>query len=1598
MFDTGLHSLRNLRYRQRISDLFRTLILGLLVVACANTAPAATLESRLNQLVALGDRFTGTDGAARAADFIEKQFETLIPRTDIIVGRQQFRVPVRMHHGSRVHNLRTGQSAPLSPFSGNALSPAAIAPPGLEGRLVDVGKGTLSECSGKRIQDAVVLMDLDSGTNWRNAAMLGARALIYVDDLPSNRNKRAVMEEAMELNPIEFPRFFISRERADALFRAAESPLPKIRLTSSMTWENRPAENIFCLIPGTDSTLQGEVQVVEAFYDTRSIIPGRAPGADESLSLATLLQTTETLGRTPPRRTTLLLATAGHAQNLAGMRQFTWALSTKKKLLKEERDAVSAIADKTERILSLLERQEPLTPPEPEDAALVREAMLSALKTRVDNLNTRLTRLRLESGKKAAPELVRALADEKMVYRRLTWKQSYTELDASEKEALVGLIPNVRSTYTDMNRDAVARTGELQSGLALRGILADKRVTSCVSLHLSSRGDGLGAFNDGWMYRLRSRVNRTRFYSRLDDVLRETAATSPNGGLFRDTLRPNRIRPWRNYLPDHPAMGGEVAALATLPGLTLATVHDMRPLWGTPDDHIEHMNLPHARAQADLVTDLITALGSAPVPDPGDTMRKGFATLNGNANFLRQGELFPDLPAAGTVLQVYQGEKFSYAMVDALGKFHVPGLADKKHVQDKAIIEGFRFTPESGKIIWAIDKRQTGKSAYRVKMQRRTMDTSLIMFSCAQTTLFDLFEPRTFNYMTRINLLDGRTEAEPVRFWYSRLDTRDSTISSIFLDPGTPLKLTMSDTMLGKKMVLLNNSPKAPHGRGYRIGEPSILTATEFRAARDMWNLISPRIANLEEHGIFNERIREMQTRGTSILAEAEQARSEFRYDDFMELSRASWALASRVYNDIDATQKDVLLGVLFYIALFVPFAYCMERLVFAFTSIHKRITAFLGFLGMVIAIIYSIHPAFNLTYSPLVVILAFFILGLSVLVSMIIFFRFEQEMASLQNRARHVQETGISPVKAFAAAFTIGVTNLRRRKVRTALTCTTLVILTFTIMNFTAVKSGRQQGQAIFSSETPYHGFLLRTMGWQDLPQEAGEVIKGSFGPDSVHAPRVWLENRDRTQTVQVPLVSGTNTTRAGALVGLAPEEPQVTGLDLILTSGRWFTPSEPHAVLLPERMAERLGAAPSPGKDRIRIWGMEFTLTGTFDPGALDRARDLDGEPITPVYFPSEAATEVSEVEAEAIEAGEDVATYQTRYQHLKGSQTIIIPARTLTFMGGRLKGVAVRPAPDTDLREKAKELTNRYGLMLFSGQEQGTALSFAADTLQYSGVSTIIIPLCIAVLIVLNTMIGSVYERKREIAVYTSVGLAPSHVSFLFIAESLAFAVISAVTGYLLAQTAARFLAGTWLWAGMTANYSSMAGVAAMILVILVVLASVIYPSRVAASIAIPDVNRSWTMPEATGGVIEITLPFLIKLHEQACAGGFLMEYYQSHQDISHGRFSSGDLDFEFACPLQPPPGETISCFSMSLRAWLAPFDFGVRQRVSITCCPAGAYPGFLEIQVRISREAGEERVWHRLNKAFLNDLRKQLLIWRSLDAEIKEEYAELLEKRG
>ena len=180
--------------------------------------------------------------------------------------------------------------------------------------------------------------------------------------------------------------------------------------------------------------------------------------------------------------------------------------------------------------------------------------------------------------------------------------------------------------------------------------------------------------------------------------------------------------------------------------------------------------------------------------------------------------------------------------------------------------------------------------------------------------------------------------------------------------------------------------------------------------------------------------------------------------------------------------------------------------------------------------------------------------------------------------------------------------------------------------------------------------------------------------------------------------------------------------------------------------------------------------------------------------------------------------------------------------------------------------------------------------------------------------------------------------------------------------------------------------------MVLVITVVLLSVLYPARVAARIAIPDVNRTFKLPPPKDNTIQVTLPFLMKFREHESIGGFIYEYLISHRDVSHGVFSTGPVEVVFSCSTvdeihkmvaESENPEQYKCLHLRANVWLAPFDFGIMQTVDIQFCPAIEGEEFLEIKITLRRKSGESAVWQRINTSFLHEVRKQLLIWRSFD---------------
>ena len=246
----------------------------------------------------------------------------------------------------------------------------------------------------------------------------------------------------------------------------------------------------------------------------------------------------------------------------------------------------------------------------------------------------------------------------------------------------------------------------------------------------------------------------------------------------------------------------------------------------------------------------------------------------------------------------------------------------------------------------------------------------------------------------------------------------------------------------------------------------------------------------------------------------------------------------------------------------------------------------------------------------------------------------------------------------------------------------------------------------------------------------------------------------------------------------------------------------------------------------------------------------------------------------------------------------------------------------------------------------------------------------------------MMGAVYERTREIGTFNAVGLAPGHVSGLFMAEASAYAVVGCVMGYLLGQTVAQTVGKTGLLAGLELNYSSLSAVISLLLVMTVVMGSALYPAHIAGKICTPGIERKWQPPRAKGNLLSMFLPFTLVPADAIGMASFLAEFWASRQEQSIG------AGFYVESLSVGRDGERLT---LRARTWLAPFDQGVMQDVELLMYPDPA-TGYYNIEIALTRTAGEAETWMRVTRTFLDDVRKQFLVWRTLSQLDRDSYIE------
>ena len=1197
------------------------------------------------------------------------------------------------------------------------------------------------------------------------------------------------------------------------------------------------------------------------------------------------------------------------------------------------------------------------------------------------------------------------------------------------------------------------------------------------------------------MLRLRHEDPDTFTEDEIEDIKTLISIVGLGGGTnFVNAISASGGKTWKTYIPGKIAFDSEVATLVGKTGIAFATIEDARVLTDTPLDTIDRVDLRedgnlHQQSQT-LASLLIQALRDPQMPTAA-RVGNFYCNLFGDVvEFDARESALPNKPVPYPIITLRRKHKTMmgvrgdlFTMGDNKGNFEVAGLAMEgratRRLGGAQEVEAYILDPDSGDIVYAPDLGNYGAKLLpnKVPINTRRRGCRVVTFPCVSTTIYDLVDQRYLRTLRELEVYDALSDSPPEKFgvskpWQQEGVSAAEPIALVYSEPQSRIKIGMAYGQIGKRLLLIKatksgmKNPTLYTGEGFVVRENGSIRLTPYVVVRDMWWLDENRSRLYKRFGISSDRLDKLHQFADEYLNRAETALFQNDYQQALKLARAAWGYESRAYPDVKRTGNDVVNGIMFYLALLMPFAYFMERLIFGFTNINKQILATFGIFLVVFYFLSQVHPAFQITTTPIIILIAFVVLALTVIVISIIVRKFEEQLEKIRQQGNKVYKADVGRLSASAAAFSLGISNMRKRKGRTILTCTTLVILTFTVISFTSVRTFMRPNRTSLPQVTPrYTGLLIRDQYWRpleepvlnsilndmqktqvsvgdletlleqknillakqerptlDIPsaindlQENGFIInvdeKPALAVKNVVAPRSWYQSSGTGDQSFVQLTRSSNTHdpapptkatgdslsfAANMLVGMSEAESSVTGIDRYLQYGKWFDradaenwPTEwPYAIVLPKGMADLLKITESDmGKATISVYGADFTVVGVLGIGFKDLT-DNDGEELTPVDY------QLMQQQTSRGGTGDETLEGELqKYLHLTPDSIAILPYEVVMNQGGTLRSVAVNMEPQEDdpallgaidkLDLIMAPLMNRIALDFFVGRDKDTYLYSSIGMTSFSGMGNLFVPILIAALIVLNTMLGAVYERVREIGIYSSVGLAPTHIAFLFLAEACVYAIVGAVLGYLMGQVIATTLVHFGWLAGLTLNYSSMSTVVATVIVMIVVLLSTMYPAIKASRMAVPDIERKWKLPEPEGDIWHFNLPFTVLAEEALGLNVFMRDYFDAHADESASDFYTDNVTFSY---------EEEDAYQIGMMVWLAPYDLGVSQAIQFITSPVGGEEEDLyKITLEVNRESGEIASWKRVNRRFLNLLRKQLLIWRTFSVDIRAEFHE------
>jgi ABC-type lipoprotein release transport system permease subunit len=517
---------------------------------------------------------------------------------------------------------------------------------------------------------------------------------------------------------------------------------------------------------------------------------------------------------------------------------------------------------------------------------------------------------------------------------------------------------------------------------------------------------------------------------------------------------------------------------------------------------------------------------------------------------------------------------------------------------------------------------------------------------------------------------------------------------------------------------------------------------------------------------------------------------------------------------------------------------------------------------------------------------------------------------------------------------------NLLRRRIRTLLS---VISVTVIAMSFVALTS--------FS--TPY-GFQVRLS--HTIPEHVDALLVRKPTRNDAYSPSYtptnqlvafsplsrsaldWVAGTTAIQAVapkveNTPLVLGLGENNLGILrsdttaqpllgvVGIQPSsEVAFTQLSQLVVAGDYLDDGDADGCMLSTALAAKLDAAV--GAMLVLDSGgvtTPLTLVGLLDDSGLQGLYDLDRQPLLPKKILLLGVGEESSQTMVTCDAAEVI---------------VVNWAQAFDFPFAALSRIGLLPEASSPITELARQLALEFDFWVWSAVAGHVFFNGLTAYMELKGLA-VLVPWAISVLMVMVTVLNAMFERRREIAILSSVGLNPSNILGVFTGEAAMIGIFGGCFGYLLGLGAypllATFSAGVIVRQKISAVWSlGSIGVA-----LITVVASSMLASRYSLDVT-PLLRRRWRSTEQAirrGDTLVFSLPFRI----DAAKVVPLLRYLGARLDEAVGRY---------AFDVQGPPiavTEPMDADPAVLRSNY--YLMGVKPDVAIGNCP---------FEVRATRE--------------------------------------------